>query len=236
MRTQNKLKVRQPLRAAHVILSDASLEKELAGVIDTMKEELNVLAIHFVPQSRAREYVEYQLKPNFRTLGQKGRGKEAQALKAIMAKWTPEQAATTASQLAGAVSASVSVPVSDSDSVSVTAEDVEIGFTTKEGFAAAGDRTSVVALETALDDELRELGFLRELQSKVQAMRKDIGLDFADRITLGLSGGERLAKVLAKYKDDLAREVLATAIAAASSDARDYDVEGEAVRISMLRA
>jgi isoleucyl-tRNA synthetase len=234
VRTQNKLKVRQPLRAAHVILSDATLERELAGVIETMKEELNVLAIHFVPQARAREFVEYQLKPNFRTLGQKGRGKEAQGIKAAFAKMKPEHLAQIATELATAGSAPIHL--AEALTVSVTAEDVEIGFTTKEGFAAAGDRIGVVALETVLDDELRELGFLRELQSKVQAMRKDAGLDFADRITLGLSGGARLAGVLAKYKDDLAREVLATAVAAASADAREVDVEGEPVRISLLRA
>ncbi len=233
VRTQNKLKVRQPLRAAHVILSKPALEKDLAGVIDTMKEELNVLSIHFVPPARAREFVEYQLKPNFRTLGQKGRGKEAQALKAIMSKWSPEVAAENYAALS--VSASVSVSDSASDSVSVIMEDVEVSFTTKEGFAAAGDRIGVVALETVLDDELRELGFLRELQSKVQAMRKDAGLDFADRITLGLSGGARLDQVLAKYKDTLAREVLATTVGTASADARDVDVDGEAVRVSIVR-
>ncbi len=107
----------------------------------------------------------------------------------------------------------------------------------KEGFAAAGDRVGVVALETALDDHLRELGFLRELQSRVQAMRKDMGLEFTDRIVLGLSGGPRLSGVLAKYRDDLAREVLATAIEPShSGDEREVDVEGESVRLSMMRA
>src|SRR5512143_216877 len=164
VRTQNKLKVRQPLRAAHVILSKPALEKDLAGVIDTMKEELNVLAIHFVPAARAREFVEYQLKPNFRSLGQKGRGRDAQTLKGVMGKLSAEQAATLNAQLVAEGKITV-------EGVELLPEDVEVAFTTKEGFAAAGDRVGVVALETALDDHLRELGFLRELQSKVQAMR-----------------------------------------------------------------
>ncbi len=229
VRTQNKLKVRQPLRAAHVILSDASLESDLAGVIDAMKEELNVLAIHFVPQARADEFVEHQLKANFRSLGQKGRGKDAQQLKATLSGFSAAQASSTATTLATTGFVTI-------DGAQYGREDVEVGFTTKEGFAAAGDRIGVVALETALDDELRELGFLRELQSKVQAMRKDIGLDFADRISLGLSGGARLANVLAKHQDDLAREVLATSVVRAATDAREVDVEGEACRISMSRA
>jgi isoleucyl-tRNA synthetase len=230
VRTQNKLKVRQPLKAAHVILSKPALEKDLAGVLGTMKEELNVLEIHFVPVARAREFVEYQLKPNFRSLGQKGRGKEAQMLKGVMGKLPAEQAATLNAQLLSDGKITV-------EGVELAPEDVEVAFTTKEGFAAAGSRVGVVALETALDDHLRELGFLRELQSKVQAMRKDLGLEFTDRIVLGLSGGPRLAAVLAKYKDDLAREVLATTIEAShSGDEREADVEGESVRMSMLRA
>ncbi|HEY1956248.1 MAG TPA: isoleucine--tRNA ligase [Polyangiaceae bacterium] len=230
VRTQNKLKVRQPLRAAHVILSKPALEAELRGVIDTMKEELNVLAIEFVPVARAREFVEYQLKPNFRSLGQKGRGKEAQMLKGVMGKLGAEQAAALNAQLLGDGKITV-------EGVELAAEDVEVAFTTKEGFAAAGDRTGVVALETALDDHLRELGFLRELQSRIQAMRKELGLEFTDRIVLGLSGGPRLSAVLAKYTDVLAREVLAAAIERShTGDAVEAEVEGEAVRISILRA
>ncbi len=229
VRTQNKLKVRQPLRAAHVILSKPALEKELLGVIDTMKEELNVLHVHFIPPSRAREFVSYQLKANFRSLGQKGRGKDAQVAKVEMGKLTPEAAASlTTSLLSGS-------PITLAG-IELLPEDVEIAFTTNEGFAAAGDRIGVVALETALDDELRELGFLRELQSKVQAMRKDQGLEFTDRITLGLSGGPRLAGVLAKHKDTLALEVLATSVERAIDSATEVDVEGESVRISIVKS
>jgi isoleucyl-tRNA synthetase len=230
VRTLNKLKVRQPLRAAHVILAKPALEKDLAGVMDTMKEELNVLGIHFVPSARARDYVEYKLKPNFRTLGQKGKGKEAQMLKRAMGELSAEQAATFHQTLLAEGKVTI-------EAVELTSEDVEVAFETKPGFAAAGDRIGVVALETVLDDELRELGFLRELQSKVQAMRKDLGLEFTDRIVLGLSGGDRLARMMAKHRDTLAREVLATAIEPShTGDERDVDVEGEAVRISMLKS
>jgi isoleucyl-tRNA synthetase len=229
VRTQNKLKVRQPLRAAHVILSKPALEKELLGVIDTMKEELNVLQINFVPSERAREFVAYQLKANFRSLGQKGRGKDAQLAKVEMAKLSPEAAAAFTTTLLSGASITLA-------GLELAPEDVEIAFTTNEGFAAAGARIGVVALETALDDELRALGFLRELQSKVQAMRKDMGLEFTDRITLGLSGGPRLEALLAHHKDTLSREVLATSVTQAPPDAPEVDVEGEPVRIAIAKS
>ena len=122
------------------------------------------------------------------------------------------------------------------DGIALEAADVEVSFSTRGGFAAAGDRVGVVVVETTLDDELLELGFLRELQSKVQAARKDQGLEFTDRITLGLSGGARLEKMLARYKDELAREVLATSVVAAGEGAIEALVEGEPVMISVSRA
>ena len=68
-------------------------------------------------------------------------------------------------------------------------------------------------------------------------MRKELGLEFTDRIVLGLSGGPRLAGVLAKYKDSLAREVLATSIEpAVAGESTAVDVEGESVSLSMLRS
>ncbi len=228
VRTHAKLKVRQPLRTAHIILSDPSLEKDLTGVVSAMKEELNVLDVHFVPHAKATDYVVHALKPNFRTLGQKGMGKEAQKLKADMSKWPAERAASVYAELLEKSSVTV-------DGVLLESADIEVSFSTKDGFAAAGDRVGVVVLVTTLDDELRELGFLRELQSRVQAARKEMGLEFADRIALGLSGGDRLRSVLSKYKDDLAREVLATSVGEASANATETVVEGETIRLSIAR-
>ncbi len=229
VRTQEKMKVRQPLRTAHVVLAHGAAREELEAATGMMKEELNVLGIHFVAHDEAGAYVEVALKPNFRTLGQRGLGKEAQKLKAAMGKWP----AAKASEVYAALQESGSVEV---EGIALGLADADVAFSTRPGFAAAGGRIGVVVLETTLDDELRELGFLRELQSKVQAMRKDLGLDFADRIALGLSGGERLAGMLAKYKEDLAREVLASSVGAAGEGAREVEVEGEPVRVSVRKA
>lgn len=229
VRTQAKLKVRQPLRKAHVILGNPALESALAGVLGAVKEELNVLEVGFVPHARAGEYVVHTLKPNFRTLGQKGLGKEAQKLKALMGAWSPEKAALAQAKLQDEGVLVV-------EGVTLEPSDVEVAFSTREGFAAAGARVGVVVLETMLDEELLDLGFLRELQSRVQAARKDMGLEFTDRIALGLSGGERLARVLAKYQADLAREVLASSVGAPGAEAKEHSVEGEAVKIEVRKA
>jgi isoleucyl-tRNA synthetase len=225
VRTAHKLKVRQPLRAAHVILSQAGMAADVRACDAMIKEELNVLELDFVSSHDARKYVEYKLKPNFRTLGQRGLGKEAQKLKATMAQMGYEQAfeAHTALVMHGSTTV---------DGVELRSEDVEVSFDTKPGFAAAGDRVGVVVLETTLDEELKDLGFLRELISRVQTIRKELALEFTDRIRLGLKGGERTARVVGKYRDELAREVLAAEISDQGTS-RELDVEGEKVAIGV---
>ena len=78
VRTQAKAKVRQPLRTAHVVLTDPKLREGLEAAEAMIREELNVLGVSFVEAADEGTFVTYKLKPNFRTLGQRGLGKEAQ--------------------------------------------------------------------------------------------------------------------------------------------------------------
>ena len=97
VRNQAKIKVRQPLYAAHIIT--AHLQELDASVKEQLAEELNAEETHFVGMDGAAQYVEFRLKPNFRTLGQRGLGKEAQALKKTMAAMASAKAGELASAL-----------------------------------------------------------------------------------------------------------------------------------------
>ena len=231
VRTLAKIKVRQPLRKAHVIVSDPSMLDDAA--CELLKDELNVLEREIVLPKEAARFVEYRLKPNFRTLGQRGLGKQAQDLKKQMAAMSSADAATFAAALMEAGKASLG-------GIDLERADVEVEFVSKEGFAAAGDRAGVVVLETTLDDELRDLGFARELQNRVQTMRKEIGLEYTDRIALGVMGDDYVRSIVARDKGRLEAEVLATSVlvGAMPSDAltRDVDVDGHAVTLGMIRA
>ncbi len=225
VRTQAKLKVRQPLRRAHLIVGDAQLQDSLAGSLEMIKEELNVLEVRFVPQGQVRSYVEYNLKPNFRTLGQRGLGKQAQELKKTMGQLPAEDAAKLVASLAGDGKAPLG-------GVELFAEDVEIAFTTKEGFAAAGGRVGVVVLETVLDEELKELGFVRELQSRLQQARKDKGLEITDRVTIEYGAAQA---IIEKHASHLKGELLCTALTFAPG-AKDLEIEIDGVVIPVRLA
>ena len=85
--------------------------------------------------------------------------------------------------------------------------DVDIDFVAKEGFAAAGARAGVVVLDTKLDAELKDLGLVREVLSRVQAVRKELGLEYADRIRLYVHSpgetGPHLEEVLRAHVKDV---------------------------------
>src|SRR5262245_60446437 len=209
-------------------------------------DELNVLSVN-VLTAHAEEYVSYKVKPNFRTLGQKGLGKQAQALKKSMGAMSAAEAQTLVQDLL----ASGKVKL---QGIELDKDDVEVAFDAKEGYAAAGDRVGVVVLDTRLDDTLRDLGYLRELLSRVQNARKDMGLDFVDRIHIEVSGTDRTKRVVSAHEKTILSECLAVDLrwsddlrsgppsanspkdAWKRTDAREVDVEGDTVRLAITRA
>jgi isoleucyl-tRNA synthetase len=229
VRTQAKLKVRQPLSVAKVILADPSGHDRLAPYVDMMKDELNVLGVELVTKG-ADEYVSYRVKPNFRTLGQKGMGKQAQELKGKLSQMSSAEAMQLVAQLQTAGKA-------QPFGIDVDAADIEIAFDAKEGYAAAGDRVGVVVLDTRLTDELRDLGYLRELLNRVQTLRKEMSLDFTDRIRLWVTGSDRAIAIATKHRSVIASECLVTAFSTdappPSATVRDVDVEGDTVRLGI---
>jgi len=219
VRTNAKTKTRQPLRRAHLVVADRALRAELANYATLVAEELNVLEIAFPGDDEAGTFVTYKLKPNFRTLGQKGMGKEAQTLKKAMAALDDAGAAQLLTTLQAAGSATL-------DGVPFDEADVEREFLTKEGFAAAGDRVGVVVLDARLDEELVREGVLREVKSAIQQVRKDRKLEFTARIALKIAvSDDALRGLFEARKEWLAGEVLASTLAVEASPTSDSGYE-----------
>jgi isoleucyl-tRNA synthetase len=228
-RTQAKIRVRQPLRSAKVIAQSEKARAAITRHEEMIREELNVLGVEVVTGAAVRELVDYVIKPSFRALGQRGLGKEAQQIKGLLAKKSPEEMAALHAELGKDGKITVA-------NVELTEADLEISFTTKEGFAAAGGQVGVVVLETKLDEELLDLGLVRELLNRLQNARKELELDYTDRIHVTLDGSERLKRVVKAHRDAMMTEVLAVDIAIGSTDAPEIDVDGELVKLSVVRA
>jgi len=227
VRTDNKLRVRQPLASATVILADPSRAAQLMPHIDTMGSELNVKTVELAED--AGQYVDHRVKPNFQRLG-KRLGKKMKATAAAI-RGADANAMKRALDTDGEVKLEV-----DGGSVTLSSEDIVVEVAAKDGFAAAGAGVGVVVLETTLNDALVAEGLYREVLSKVQSTRKDMRLEFASRIKLALDGDAEVLAACEARRDALASEVLANEVvigASIGATKREVKVDGRALTIEI---
>ncbi len=231
VRTNHKLKVRQPLARAEIILSHPDVEERIAKYRELIAAAMNVVEIDFVPG--AEEHIRYGIKPNFRRLGRK-LGKNMPVLKKALAQ--ADGAALRKSLLD---KGSVDVKVAG-DTLSLELEDVEVVVKAREGYAAAGDQTSVVVLSTELTPELIEEGIYRELLNRIQTFRKELELEYTQRIRLAIRGSDRLNEIIEKRREHLMGETLCVELvndgaSFPDADKREVEIEGQEATLSLAR-
>ncbi len=203
VRTASKLRVRQPLRQADVIVAKDDLRARLANDAyrALIREELNINELQLLRTGEEVDKVRYRLKPNFRALGPK-LGKKVQLAKKVL-----EGVDAAKLRIELSMRGSVAVDL-DGEKVEIGPEEIEVAIEAKEGFAAAGSRAGVVILYTQLDDALIDQGLARELLSRVQGLRKELALGYSDRIRLAVSGSERIVRVCRAFAELIAAEAL----------------------------
>ncbi len=218
-RSEANLKVRQPLAAAYV--KGAQLSAEMAALI---AEELNVKDVRFVDDARA--FTTYQLKPQMRTLGPKY-GKRLRAIGEHLANMDGNDVVD-----AFARGETVSFEI-EGETIALEKDDVLTSPAHKPGFVAATERELTVVLDTNLTPALVEEGFVREVISKIQTMRKDADFDVTDRIAVIVEAGETLTGILEANQEALSAAVLASSVAfgPAGESATEWNINGEKARI-----
>jgi isoleucyl-tRNA synthetase len=226
-RTQGKLKVRQPLQKAEIILANQAHRGWLEAHAPLMAEELNIKQIEFTED--ADHYVSYQVKPNFKALGPKfGKlapqiGKALQSIDAAAARRSLVDDGKFQFQV-------------NEQSVELTPDEVEIRLEAKDGWSAAQERGAVVVVSTELTPELIEEGLVRELIHHVQALRKEHDLAYEARIALYIETGDELKHVIERQRDTLARECLMNKLAfelPADASPTEVSVESHAVKLAL---
>ncbi|MBP5177039.1 MAG: hypothetical protein ILP02_00470 [Clostridia bacterium] len=119
--------------------------------------------------------------------------------------------------------------------VSLTEEDLLISTESKEGFVSASENGNTVVLDVNLTQELIDEGYVRELVSKIQTMRKEAGFVVTDRITLYYVAGGLLTRIMNEYSDKIAKSVLAEKVVSASVDGfvKEWDLNGETITLGV---
>ncbi len=216
------IKNRQPISSISVN-SNVKLDEMYKEIIE---EELNVKAVNFVDD--ASGFVSYVFKPQLRILGQKY-GKKIGEIRTALANLDGSKAKAELD-----ANGSITITLSDGD-ISLTEEELLIETTKKEGFEAVTDKGITVILDTHLTEELIEEGFVREIISKIQSMRKEANFNVTDHIIVSTQGNEKIANILKNNWDTVKYDVLADELVVDSLDGftMEWNVNGENVKFAV---
>jgi len=221
-RNTANIKNRQPIGKMFI-----KAEKELDDFYtEIIRDELNVKEVEYTDD--VREFTSYSFKPQLRTVGPKY-GKQLGGIQKELASLDGNKAMDELN-----TNGALKFNVGDVE-VELTKDDLLIEMTKKEGFEAVEDYGVTVVLDTNLTPELIEEGFVLEVISKIQTMRKDINFEVMDRIKVGITGNAKLADIVTKNKDAIATKVLAEVISTTDTfaNAKNWNVNGEEVTISV---
>ncbi|WP_039981031.1 isoleucine--tRNA ligase [Selenomonas sp. oral taxon 149] len=194
--------------------------------VKIIEDELNIKEVIF--RDDMSDFLAYHVKPNFHVLGPKV-GKQMGAVKKAL---EASDGAAVKDALAGDGSYTLHLPDGD---VTVTVEDVEVTVSQRDGYNCQSYGGVTVALSTTLTEALIEEGFVREIISKVQTMRKECGLEVTDHIALDLSGNPRLVEIARRNEAFICEITLADSFScdAPMGTSKEWNINGEKLTISI---
>ncbi len=221
-RNAANIKNRQPI-AKMFVKADHSLSEFYQEIIE---DELNVKSVEF--KEDVREFTSYTFKPQLKTVGPKY-GKQLGNIRKALQEIDGSKAMDTLNE-AGSLTFDF-----DGTEVVLTKDDLLIDTAQKDGFVTEGDNCVTVVLDTNLTPELIEEGFVRELVSKIQTMRKEAGFEVMDYIRVYQDGNEKIADLLNAHGDEIRNEVMAKEIILGqmSGYSKEWNINGENVKLGV---
>ena len=223
-RNEAAIKNRQPISRMY-IKADFTLSEFYQEIIE---EELNVKEVVFTDD--VRDFTSYTFKPQLRTVGPKY-GKQLGGIQKHLAA-LDGNAAMDELNADGALKFDV-----DGVAVELTKDDLLIDMAQKEGYVSQEDNKMTVVLDTNLTPELVEEGFVYEIISKIQTMRKESGFEVTDHIRVSINGNDRLSEIARKNKDAISGKVLADELTSGAEYAvsKEWNINGENAVIAVER-
>ena len=193
---------------------------------EIIEDELNVKKVEFTDD--VREFTSYTFKPQLKTVGPKY-GKQLNNIRKALSEIDGNEAMDTLNE--------TGVLTFDFDGVSVelTRDDLLIDMAQKDGFVSEGDNVMTVVLDTNLTPELIEEGFVREIVSKIQTMRKEAGFEVMDHIAVYVQDNEKVETVLKENESTILGEVMADQAVYGQTGgyAKEWNINGEKVMLGV---
>ena len=193
---------------------------------EIIEDELNVKNVAFTQD--VRNFTTYTFKPQLKTVGPKY-GKQLGGIKEHLSA-LDGNAAMDELESAGALK----FTVGDAE-VELTKDDLLIEMTQMEGYVSENDNNITVVLDTNLTEELIEEGYVREIISKVQTMRKEADFEVMDKINIYIAENDKITQIMEKNKDKIMSEVLANDVIFGRIDGynKQWNINGEDVTIGV---
>ena len=223
-RNEANVKNRQPLSVMYV--GGAEALGELYK--DIIEDELNIKNVIFTDDMS--RFSSYTFKPQLRTLGKRF-GKRLNEVREILSSLDGNAAKRELDETGQLV-----IHTADGDET-LAPEDLLIEASKVEGFASASEGGYTVALDTDLTEDLIKEGYVREVVSKIQSMRKEADFNVMDHIRVSINTSERLADVVKEFSSEISEDVLADAIGFGEGTGftKEWDINGEDAVISVER-
>ncbi|NLK75387.1 MAG: isoleucine--tRNA ligase [Clostridiales bacterium] len=216
-RNTANIKNRQPIGKMYVKADKKQLSEYYKDII---ADELNVKNVIF--SNDVRDFTTYSFKPQLRTLGPKF-GKQIGAIRNLLSN-LDGNAAMDEINATGQLKLSL-----DGEEITIDKDDLLIEAAQAEGYVSNSDYGITVVLDTKLTEELIEEGFVREIISKLQTMRKDAGFEVMDNIIVSLGNNNRIKDIMERNADTIKTEVLAKEISFDSVQGftKEWNINGE---------
>ena len=223
-RNAANIKNRQPVAAMYV--QGKALPDMYVSII---ADELNVKEVKFVDD--ASSFISYRVKPQLKTLGPRY-GKLLPKINQYLAGEGVGNAVVAAHNRGESYKFDI-----DGTEISLAAEDVLVSTEENAGFVTVTEHDLSVVLDTNLTPELIEEGFVREIVSKVQTMRKEAGFEVTDHIVLSHHGNSLIEGIFARHGAEIAADTLADSIKLGSAGyVKDWEINGESVTLGVEKA
>ena len=223
-RNAANIKNRQPVASMYV--QGKALPDMYVSII---ADELNVKEVRFVDD--ASSFISYRVKPQLKTLGPRY-GKLLPKINQYLAGEGVGNAVVAAHNRGENYKFDI-----DGTEISLAAEDVLVSTEENAGFVTVTEHDLSVVLDTNLTPELIEEGFVREIVSKVQTMRKEAGFEVTDHIVLSHHGNSLIESIFAKHGAEIAADTLADSIKLGSAGyVKDWEINGESVTLGVEKS
>ena len=223
-RNTANIKNRQPIGTMYV-----KAEKKMSEFYtDIIADELNVKEVKFADD--VESFISYSFKPQLRTVGPK----YGKLLGGIRQALTDINGTAAMNELR--TNGVLKLDINGND-VELTEEDLLIETAQTEGYVSESDGETSVVLDTNLTPELIEEGFVREIISKIQTMRKEAGFEVMDKIVVYAHGNDKIQNVMKAHEDEIKSEVLADEMVLGETDGyvKEWNINKEAVTMGVKK-